>query len=290
MPSGFISSLNAQVEQLRFFESGQTPPPPLMNRNYATEFHSDSTRFIGWDLSLHYPAKPVRQSFTIVVFLYNPDGRVHSQTQLPSYTDAGWTGSSHADCWDFNSDSFPQGTYRISVFVDGAKIAAGSFVVAGPSEVSTVGGTPPEPEPEPQHSATPPAPPGATPEPPFDSTTTTPADHEAPPSDQGWHRFGDDSRAAPRVGGNVEQPRLLKSTSPRYPSFAKQAHVQGIVRLDALIDSDGRLRDIHVISGNPLLTEAAIQAVKEWIYQPGRLDGKVIEMRTEINLNFTLGQ
>jgi protein TonB len=88
----------------------------------------------------------------------------------------------------------------------------------------------------------------------------------------------------------VEQPQLLKRTSPVYPAFAKQAHIEGTVRMEALIDRQGRLRDIHVISGHPVLAQAALQAVKEWVYRPARLNGQVIEMNTQITLNFTLGQ
>jgi protein TonB len=66
--------------------------------------------------------------------------------------------------------------------------------------------------------------------------------------------------------------------------------VQGVVRLSATIDREGRLRDIRVITGHPLLNRAAIEAVENWIYRPGRLNGEPIETNTQIDVNFTMGQ
>jgi protein TonB len=75
-----------------------------------------------------------------------------------------------------------------------------------------------------------------------------------------------------------------------YPPLARQARIAGAVHLAALISADGRIRNLQVISGHPMLTQAALQAVSEWTYKPTLLNGEPVEVLTEITVNFTLNQ
>jgi protein TonB len=92
-----------------------------------------------------------------------------------------------------------------------------------------------------------------------------------------------------RVGGEVEAARLLHEVVPAYPVIARDAHVQGTVQLSASIAPNGTVEDLHVMSGSPLLVAAAEDAVKQWKYQPTYLNGKPVEVLTEIDVKFTLG-
>lgn len=91
-----------------------------------------------------------------------------------------------------------------------------------------------------------------------------------------------------RVGGNVQHTKLISQPRPNYPIEAKQARIQGVVKLYALIGKDGTIRELNVVSGHPLLAPAAIEAVKQWVYQPTLLNGDPVEVETEIDVNFTL--
>ena len=93
-----------------------------------------------------------------------------------------------------------------------------------------------------------------------------------------------------RVGGNQQQAQLVKQTRPVYPSAAKEARIQGVVKLSAVIAKDGSVQDLTVDSGHPLLVPAAVEAVKQWLYQPTMLNGQPVEVVTKIDINFTLSQ
>jgi protein TonB len=70
--------------------------------------------------------------------------------------------------------------------------------------------------------------------------------------------------------------------------LAKQARIQGSVKLQATISKDGSVENLQVVSGHPLLVPAAIQAVRQWKYKPTVLNGEPVEVITEIDVNFTL--
>jgi protein TonB len=93
-----------------------------------------------------------------------------------------------------------------------------------------------------------------------------------------------------RVGGNVQQALLIKQPRPIYPPLAKQARIQGVVRLNAIIGKDGTIQNLTVASGHPLLVPAALEAVKQWVYKPTLLNGEPVEVVTQIDVNFTLSQ
>ncbi len=100
-------------------------------------------------------------------------------------------------------------------------------------------------------------------------------------------------QAAPtriRVGGNVQQAKLIRQPRPVYPALAKQARIQGVVRFTAIIGKDGTIQNLQLITGHPLLVPAAQEAVKQWVYQPTLLNGEPVEVITQIDVNFTLSQ
>jgi protein TonB len=91
-----------------------------------------------------------------------------------------------------------------------------------------------------------------------------------------------------RVGGQVEAAKLIYKPTPEYPPLAKMARIQGTVRLEAIISKDGTIQDLKVLNGHPLLVKSALDAVKQWRYQPTLLNGEPVEVVTEIDVNFTL--
>jgi TonB family protein len=93
-----------------------------------------------------------------------------------------------------------------------------------------------------------------------------------------------------RVGGNVAAVNLINKVQPVYPPLAKQARVQGTVSFTAVIGKDGSIQDLQLISGHPLLVQAAQDAVKQWIYKPTLLNGNPVEVTTQIDVNFTLSE
>jgi protein TonB len=92
------------------------------------------------------------------------------------------------------------------------------------------------------------------------------------------------------VGGNVQAANLINQVRPVYPPLAKQARISGVVELSAIIGKDGRVQDLKVVRGHPLLVQAALDAVKNWVYRPTLLNGEPVEVSTTIDVNFTLSQ
>jgi len=92
------------------------------------------------------------------------------------------------------------------------------------------------------------------------------------------------------VGGNVRPPMLLRDIKPVYPPLARAARISGLVRLESIIGKDGRIQSMRVVSGHPLLTQAAIDAVRQWLYRPTLLNGDPVEVILQIDVNFTLGR
>src|ERR1051326_6037595 len=83
-----------------------------------------------------------------------------------------------------------------------------------------------------------------------------------------------------RVGGNVQAALLVSQQKPVYPPLAKQARIAGTVELSAVIGTDGRVQDLKVVRGHPLLVQAALDAVKNWVYKPTLLNGEPVEVST----------
>jgi protein TonB len=87
----------------------------------------------------------------------------------------------------------------------------------------------------------------------------------------------------------VQAAKISNQVRPVYPQLARQARIQGTVRLEAVISKDGTIEELKLVSGHPLLVQAAMDAVKQWRYQPTMLNGVPVEVITTIDVNFTLG-
>jgi protein TonB len=94
--------------------------------------------------------------------------------------------------------------------------------------------------------------------------------------------------AALPVGGDVKQARLLASVPPSYPVLAKTQHISGDVRVNALIDANGRVTTMKVVSGPTLLHQAAMDALRQWKYQPATLNGNAVPMHLTVTIQFRL--
>ncbi len=91
-----------------------------------------------------------------------------------------------------------------------------------------------------------------------------------------------------RIGGKVRPATLVSRVEPVYPVMAQQMHVSGTVELEALIGTDGRIRELKVKSGPPLLVRAAVDAVRQWLYEPTLLNGDPVEVIQPITVRFSL--
>ena len=92
-----------------------------------------------------------------------------------------------------------------------------------------------------------------------------------------------------RATGNIQGYKPIRRVDPVYPPLAAQARIQGIVRLEVTVGKDGQVRDARVIRGHPLLVTAALEAVKQWVYQATVVNGEPVEVASEVEVPFTLG-
>jgi len=93
---------------------------------------------------------------------------------------------------------------------------------------------------------------------------------------------------AVRVGGQIKEPKKLKTVNPTYPDIAKQARVQGVVILECTISPQGKVTEVKVLRGIPLLDQAAVDAVKQWVYTPTLLNGVPVPVIMTVTVNFKL--
>jgi protein TonB len=92
-----------------------------------------------------------------------------------------------------------------------------------------------------------------------------------------------------RISSGVQAANLIIHPQPVYPAIAKSARIQGTVVLQAIIGKDGTVQNLKMISAaSPLLVQAAMDAVKKWVYRPTTLNGEAVDVITEITVNFTL--
>jgi protein TonB len=92
-----------------------------------------------------------------------------------------------------------------------------------------------------------------------------------------------------KQGGEVTAASIITQTRPAYPPLARQARIQGTVVLHAIIDKQGKVAQLEVVSGHPLLVQSALDAVKQWRYKPTQLNGDPVEVDTTIQVTFTMG-
>jgi TonB family protein len=81
---------------------------------------------------------------------------------------------------------------------------------------------------------------------------------------------------------------LIHKVAPKYPKAARKAHIEGTVVLSGVIGKDGKVAVLRVVSGPKELTASAVKAVQKWLYKPYMLDGKPVDVETEVRVNFTL--
>jgi protein TonB len=93
---------------------------------------------------------------------------------------------------------------------------------------------------------------------------------------------------AVRVGGQIKEPKKLRNVNPVYPDIARQARVQGIVILECTISPQGKVTNVSVLRGLPLLNDAAVEAVKQWVYTPTLLNGVPVPVIMTVTVNFKL--
>jgi TonB family protein len=104
----------------------------------------------------------------------------------------------------------------------------------------------------------------------------------------GSSRVADPGERSLRIGGNMQSAKLRTKVAPRYPQAAKEARVQGQVKLEATIDKAGKVANLKLLSGDPELADAAIKAVSQWEYETTLLNGNPVAVVTQIDVNFTL--
>src|SRR6202163_2508438 len=91
-------------------------------------------------------------------------------------------------------------------------------------------------------------------------------------------------------GGQGQAAKLMNKVQPLYPPLARQTRISGTVRLHAIIAKNGTVEQLEVISGHPLLVQAALDAVRQWRYQATTLNGEPVEVDTTIDVIFSLNQ
>jgi protein TonB len=91
-----------------------------------------------------------------------------------------------------------------------------------------------------------------------------------------------------RVGGGIKEPRKLKDVRPEYPAIAREARVQGLVMIETLIDTQGRVSEAKVVRGIPLLDQSALDAVRQWVFTPTLLNGVPVEVIMTVTVTFNL--
>jgi len=92
-----------------------------------------------------------------------------------------------------------------------------------------------------------------------------------------------------KISGGVLEGMLISKTPPAYPTIARTAGIAGTVMLAASISKEGTIENLRVVSGHPMLTQAAMNAVKTWRYRPYLLNGQPVEVETTINVVFAMG-
>ena len=92
-----------------------------------------------------------------------------------------------------------------------------------------------------------------------------------------------------QIGDEITEPVKIKHVVPEYPAEARQKRISGVVILEALIDATGRVATVRVIQFvDPLLDNAAIEAVRQWEYTPGRVNGQPVPVIMTVTVNFVL--
>jgi protein TonB len=116
---------------------------------------------------------------------------------------------------------------------------------------------------------------------PYGEPTPTPKNEEPPPDITKLGLFG-----KTQVDMQTAQDQAIKKVDPKYPPAAQQAKIQGDVIIHVLIDKKGHVDKVRTMTGHPMLADAAMTAAKQWQYEPFYLNGKPIEVETNILFKF----
>ena len=92
------------------------------------------------------------------------------------------------------------------------------------------------------------------------------------------------------VKAEIMQNQILHKISPVYPEEAKKARIQGKVQLNAVIGKNGEIEELKVVSGPRELQQSAVDAVRQWTYKPFLLNGEPVDVKTTINVTYTLAR
>ena len=84
----------------------------------------------------------------------------------------------------------------------------------------------------------------------------------------------------------VVPPRPISVVRPSYPQQARKKKIEGLVVLRATVTLEGNLKDVNIVSGNPILADAALEAVRQWRYQPSKINGEPVEAQHDIVITF----
>jgi len=86
----------------------------------------------------------------------------------------------------------------------------------------------------------------------------------------------------------MPESKILHKVQPSYPQDAADRHIQGAVKVSVLIGADGHVENIRLVSGHPLLAPAALQAVRQWVFEPTQVQGNAVKVITQITIPFDL--
>jgi TonB family protein len=90
------------------------------------------------------------------------------------------------------------------------------------------------------------------------------------------------------IGGRFEPAVLVDQVTPVYPALARTARIQGVVSLEGTVDTAGQIENLKIVSGHPMLIDAALNAVRKWKYRPAKLNGQIIASPVNVQVRFTL--
>jgi protein TonB len=95
-------------------------------------------------------------------------------------------------------------------------------------------------------------------------------------------------KAPLRVGGSIRQPQKVREVAPVYPAIAQAARIEGVVILEAVIGADGRVSQVRLLRSIPLLDQAAMDAVRQWVFTPTLLNGEPVPVVMTVTVAFQL--
>lgn len=109
-------------------------------------------------------------------------------------------------------------------------------------------------------------------------------------TEQSLRTLADGTRPPLRIGGAVRPPKRVANAFPTYPEAAKAAGITGVVIIEALVDTEGAVAETKVVRGVPELDAAAVEAVRQWRYEPTLLNGDPVPVLMTVTVSFTLQQ